>query len=127
MLKKLLIISVFVFTCNISFGARYFAEVSSSNVVKRVIVADNAEWCSQTLGGTWIETFIDAPDKNYAGKGHDYFEIYKDFVAPTPYVSWVLNEKRKWVAPVARPKDGKNYRWDENTVSWKEVLLGAVQ
>ena len=123
MLKKLLIISLFVLACNISFGAKYFAEVNQSNVVKRVIVADNAEWCTQVLGGKWIETFIDAMDKNYAGKGHDYFEIYKDFVAPTPFVSWVLNEKRKWVAPIVMPKDGKNYKWDESLVNWKEVVL----
>lgn len=120
MLRKLSIISVFVLTCNISFGARYFAEVSKSNVVKRVIVADSPEWCTQVLGGTWIETFIDAPDKNYAGKGHDYYDIYKDFVAPTPYTSWVLNEKRKWVAPITMPKDGKDYKWNESIGNWEE-------
>ena len=89
MLKKLLIISVVIFTCNISFGARYFAEVSNNNVVKRVIVADNAKWCSQALGGTWIETFADNPNKNYAGVGFDYLEIYNDFCTPMPYPSWI--------------------------------------
>lgn len=122
MLKKLLITSLFIFTCNISFGARYFAEVSNSNVVKRVIVADSLEWCAQALGGTWTETFIDNPDKNYAGKGYDYYEIYKDFVAPTPFVSWVLNEKRKWIAPVAMPQDGKNHTWNESIGNWEEVV-----
>ena len=121
MLKKLLIISLFILTCNISFGAKYFAEVSNSNVVKRVIVADNAEWCTQALGGTWVETFIDSPDKNYAGKGYDYFEIYKDFVAPTPFASWILNEKRKWVAPVTMPTDGKPYRWNETLLKWENL------
>lgn len=120
MLKKLIIISVFILTCNVSFGAKYFAEVSTSNVVKRVIVADNATWCTQTLGGTWIETFMDNPDKNYAGKGHDYYEIYKDFVAPTPYVSWILDKKRKWKAPIEMPVDGKRYVWDESQINWKQ-------
>ena len=122
MLNKLLIISVFVLTCNVSFGARYFAEVNSSNVVKRVIVADNAEWCTQALGGNWIETFMDNPSRNYAGKGHDYYEIYKDFVAPAPFVSWVLNEKRKWKAPVDIPSDGKRYQWNEGIRNWVATL-----
>ena len=122
MLKKLLIISVFVLTCNVSFGAKYFAEVDANRVVKRVIVADNAKWCSQALGGTWIETFIDAPDKNYAGKGHDYFEIYKDFVAPTPFISWVLDEKRKWKSPIDMPVDGKMYTWNESLLKWQQIL-----
>lgn len=119
MLKKLIIISVFVLICNISYGARYFAEINQSSVVNRVIVAESVEWCNQHLGGNWIETFMDAPDKNYAGRGHDYYEIYKDFVAPTPYVSWVLDEKRKWKAPIAMPKDGKYYTWDETIFNWK--------
>ena len=75
MLKKLLIISVFVSVCNISLGHRYFAEVDKNNVVKRVVVADSIDICSGLFGGKWIETFIDAPDKNYAGKGNSYFEI----------------------------------------------------
>ncbi len=116
---KILTFITVIFSCSISFGSSYFAEVTKSNVVQRVIVADSAEWCAQALGGTWIETFIDAPDKNYAGKGYDYYEIYKDFVAPTPYVSWILNEKRKWVAPIPEPKDGKIYTWNESLLNWQ--------
>ena len=36
----------------------YFAEVNSSAVVLRVVVADSAAWCSANLGGQWVE----APD-----------------------------------------------------------------
>lgn len=115
------LLAVLILFPNISFGAKYFAEVGQNNVVQRVIVADSAEWCTQALGGIWIETFIDNPNKNYAGKGHDYFEIYKDFVAPTPFVSWVLNEKRKWKAPVAMPVDGKYYIWNESIGNWEKM------
>lgn len=65
-------------------------------------VADSTEWCEQNL----------APDKNYAGKGYDYYEIYQDYVAPMPYPSWILDEKRKWKTPVDIPKYGKRYKWD---------------
>lgn len=118
-MKPLILILILFMYANITFAdARYFAEVNNSNVVKRVIVADNIEWCKQALGGTWIETFIDAPDKNYAGKGHDYFEIYKDFVAPAPFASWELDSRRRWQAPIPMPEDGKLYHWNETLLKW---------
>lgn len=117
---KYLITILIIFNCNFVFGARYFAEINPlNNTVKRVIVADNQEWCEKALGGVWIETFIDRQDRNYAGIGDDYLEIHNDFCRPQPYPSWVLNEKRQWEAPVLMPADGKSYTWDENTLSWK--------
>ena len=50
-----------------------------------------------------------------------------------PYLSWVLNQEvwdnpllllvDLWSPPVAMPNDGKNYQWDEGTVSWKEIEM----
>jgi hypothetical protein len=50
-----------------------------------------------------------------------------------PYLSWVLNQEvwdnpllllvDLWLPPVAMPNDGKNYQWDEGTVSWKEIEM----
>jgi len=35
----------------------------------------------------------------------------------------VLNETSLlWNAPVPMPNDGKNYQWDEATVTWVEVI-----
>lgn len=41
-------------------------------------------------------------------------------VAPEPpFPSWVIGPSGlMWVAPVSRPQDGQNYRWDEATLSW---------
>jgi hypothetical protein len=37
------------------------------------------------------------------------------------YPSWVFDELNcRYVAPVPMPTDGKNYAWDEATISWKE-------
>lgn len=102
--------------------AGYFAELNQNNTVKRVIVADSTLWCEKYLGGIWIETFIDSPNKNYAGKGHDYYVIYNDFVAPTPFLSWVLNEKRRWEAPKIMTNDGKKYNWNESIINWEKVV-----
>ena len=46
----------------------YFAQIVDGHV-ERVIVCDSLEWCESRLGGVWIETAIDAPDEQYAGRG----------------------------------------------------------
>ena len=44
------------------------------------------------------------------------------FYRPTPYASWVLNDDTcLWEAPVAKPDDGKEYTWNEDTTSWDAV------
>ena len=61
--------------------------------------------------------------KNYAGIGYTYDKDRDAFIPPKPFDSWVLNEKTcLWQAPVAMPDDGKDYRWDEDTTSWVEVV-----
>ena len=60
--------------------------------------------------------------KNYAGIGYTYDEDLDAFHAPKPFASWILNEDNcLWYAPVAKPGDGKNYSWDEDSLAWVEV------
>jgi len=67
------------------------------------------------LGGTPFR-------KNYAGLGYTYDAVRNAFIAPKPYNSWVLNEDTcLWDAPIPYPIDGKNYAWDENTISWVQI------
>jgi hypothetical protein len=57
--------------------------------------------------------------KNYAGIGYTYDESRDAFIPPKPFNSWILNEDTcNWEAPVARHLDGKNYKWNEETLSW---------
>lgn len=51
---------------------RTFAEIGGGNVVQRVIVADSLEWCIETLGGWWEETYRGHPIERYAGRGMVY-------------------------------------------------------
>ena len=62
---------------------------------------------------------------NYAGIDYTYDTSYTIgeyvgvFYAPQPYPSWTLNTSTfLWEAPVPYPTDGKNYYWDEATLSW---------
>jgi len=64
------------------------------------------------LGGTPFR-------KNFAGIGYKY-DMYKDaFIPPQPFASWILNEETcLWEAPVAKPDDGQEYKWNEETTTW---------
>ena len=66
---------------------QYFAQINENNVVTNVAVVDRSflEENLDRYEGTWVETFVDALDKTYAGIGYIYDPITKDFTAP-PYI-----------------------------------------
>ena len=92
-------------------------------------------------GTTWKQTSVNNNfRKNYAIIGGIYDPIRDAFIAPKPsndaffvestcrwimpkpFPSWNLNENIGfWVAPIPYPTDGKEYYWDEATLSWIEV------
>ena len=39
---------------------------------------------------------------------------------PQPYPSWSWVDGEGWVAPVAKPDDGQEYVWDEESGGWVE-------
>ena len=110
----------------------HFAQVVN-DVVQQVIVAeqdfintleDKQNWIQtsyNTYGG--VHTNGGTPLRaNYAGVGYIYDKTNDVFYAPKPYPSWTISAPSwLWQAPVAAPTDGKNYKWDEATTSWKEV------
>ena len=72
----------------------------------------NTKGGEHTLGGTPFR-------KNFASLGYKYDDTRDAFIPPKPFKSWTLNEDTcRWEAPVAKPDDGKAYRWNEETTSW---------
>tara|TARA_R110000822_G_scaffold6982_1_gene29020 strand:+ start:1053 stop:1433 length:381 start_codon:yes stop_codon:yes gene_type:complete len=64
------------------------------------------------LGGTPFR-------KNYAIIGGKYNESKDAFISPQPFASWILNETTcNWEAPVVKPDDGQEYKWNEVTTTW---------
>jgi hypothetical protein len=61
--------------------------------------------------------------KNYAGIGFIYDTENDVFYPPQPFTSWTLNTTT-WLreSPFPMPVDGKDYMWDEPTLSWVEVI-----
>jgi hypothetical protein len=111
----------------------HFAKVLDGKVTQ-VIVAEPEFFQTfvDSSPGAWIQTSYNTMGNqhpngtplrgNYAGVGFTYDAQNDVFYAPQPYPSWTLNTTTwLWEAPVAMPTDGKLYRWDEATTSWKEV------
>jgi hypothetical protein len=115
----------------------HFAQIENS-IVTKVIVVDNKdtsneegieieqigiEFCSNLLGGTWLQTSYNGNiRKNYAGVGYTYDESLDAFIAPKPFNSWLLDENAQWKAPVDIPTDDKRYLWNEETLTWIESM-----
>ena len=118
----------------------HWAEVDGDSVVVRVLVGNNADpdegyqWLLNNLGGTWVKTSYNTFGgihtlggipfrKNFGRVGYSYDEGRDAFIPPKPFDSWVLDEGTcRWEAPVAYPQDGKMYGWDEESLSWVEVV-----
>ena len=120
----------------------HFAKVVDGKVTQ-VIVAEPEFFDTfvDSSPGTWLQTSYNTrgnvhygpdgePDGgvalrgNYAGIGFTYDPTADVFIPPQPYLSWILNETNwTWEAPVAYPKDNKDYVWDEATTSWVAIKV----
>ena len=64
----------------------YYAQIVDNIVTEVIVISDDitngAEFCTNLLGGEWVQTFMDNPDKTYAGLGYTYDPTTQDFVAP---------------------------------------------
>ena len=118
----------------------HFAKVVDGKVTQ-VIVAEPEFFDTfvDSSPGTWLQTSYNTrgnvhygadgePDGgvalrgNYAGIGFSYDQANDVFIAPQPYLSWILNETNwTWEAPVAMPETGGPYQWDEATTSWVAI------
>ena len=65
-------------------SAQYFAQINENNIVIDVAVVTSEFMAANPdrYSGTWIETFIDDPNKTYVGVGYTYNETTQDFEPP---------------------------------------------
>ena len=118
----------------------HFAQLDDNNIVTQVIVVANNEllldgveteakgviFCKSLFGEDtkWKQTSYNSTmRKNYAGIGYTYDVANDYFYAPRPYPSWTLDAEARWQPPVAMPTDDKMYTWNEETLSWDEVVI----
>ena len=104
----------------------HFAKLDNTGTVTQVIVAEQDFINSGAVGDSflWVQTSYSGNfRKNYAGVGFTYDKTRDAFIPPQPYPSWLLDEETcQWVAPTPYPTDGKQYKWDEPTMTWEEVV-----
>lgn len=108
--------------------------VAEQDVIDSGIFGEPSSWIQtsyNTRGGVHYEPNSNTPSadqskalrKNYASIGYTYDAQRDAFIPPKTLESWVLNEfSCIWEAPIPYPQDGKNYFWDESTISWKEAI-----
>lgn len=113
----------------------HYAFLDENNIVTEVIVGiDETELIEGLDTETWYSNFKVQVckrtsyngnyRKNYAGIGYSYDLNLDAFIQPKPYDSWLLDEQAcRWKAPIDKPLDNLNYIWDENSLSWKLLIL----
>ena len=112
----------------------YYAKITGDNLVEQVLVIDFANeekeltWLEENFSGQWLKTYR-AGEKPVRGKsaapGMLYSPELDAFHFPQPFSSWSFDEtKLEWEAPVAKPNDGKEYDWNEETLSWEPIDNG---
>jgi hypothetical protein len=116
----------------------HFAKLDENNIVLEVNVVSNAAldplneeesgitFLTEWSGGysNWKQTSYNGSfRKNYCGVGWEYDLTRNAFIPPKPYDSWLLNEETcRYEAPVIYPTDNKYYEWNEENLTWEEVI-----
>ena len=112
----------------------HYAFLDNNNVVTEVITGidetrtieglDTETWYGNFRGQVCKRTSYNGNiRKNYAGIGYTYDSTRDAFIAPKLFNSWVLDEATcRWQAPTPMPTDDKVYTWNEETLSWDEVI-----
>lgn len=101
----------------------YFAQIDENIVLQVIAVNDDiengTEFCTNLLGGVWVQTYINNPNKNYAAINYTYDAVKNNFIAPQPYPSWTLDTNDIWQPPVPQPPAPPQTYWDEDTQTWQ--------
>jgi hypothetical protein len=115
----------------------HFAQLDENNLVTQVVVVNNEDVGnlefpeSEPLGIAFLQQFLGTETvwkqtsynnnfrKNYGGVGSTYDSELDAFINPKEYPSWVLNRDTvRYEPPAPFPEDGRNYYWDEPSLSW---------
>ncbi len=109
----------------------HFAKIGVGNKILRVAVVSNDVATTEQAGidfsnnlyatrDVWKQTSYNGNiRKNFAGVGYTYDQTRDAFIPPKPFNSWTLNETTcLWEAPVVKPEDDNNYKWNEETKQW---------
>jgi hypothetical protein len=93
--------------------------VIENNIVLTTIVAESKAIAEEITGATCVEYTTEL-----AEPGGTYLD--GKFTRRKPYDSWVSDGDGNWFPPVDAPSEDlenpKRYTWNEETISWVEVV-----
>ena len=103
-------------------SAQYFAQLNAENIVIDVhcVTAEFMAENPERYSGLWVETFFDAPEKQYAGIGYEYLPATKNFRPQQPFASWTW-ANNTWNPPTPIPSTGGPYKWNEAELAWVAI------
>lgn len=100
----------------------YYAQIFNDLVTDVIVVSDGvpdgAQFAHDLLGGDWVQTYMDNPNKNYAAIGYTYDPTKDNFIAPQPYPSWTLDSNDQWQPPLPQPPAPPTTHWNELLQEW---------
>jgi hypothetical protein len=112
----------------------HYAFIDDNSIVTQVIpgrnedevvegISDWEAYYAEVYGQTCFRTSYNGNIRyNYAGVGYTYDADRDAFIEPKPYESWVLDEVTcQWQAPTPYPDDGKDYHWNEESLTWEAI------
>jgi hypothetical protein len=113
----------------------FYAKINQDNIVEDIVYVDSdsdenaSTYLEEVVGleGPWIYARSATNSLNHADIGYVYLPNFNVFIKPKPFESWTVKENRNslnyfWSAPVDYPNDGADYEWDEDTLSWKQII-----
>lgn len=81
------------------------------------------EGLTYEFDGSVVKDYHHIRDMNEEEKTAKQNAVKEEFARVVGFNSWIFNEETcNFDPPVPYPSDEKVYNWDENTVSWIEVL-----
>ena len=100
----------------------YYAQIVNDLVTEVIVVNDDvpdgAQFAHDLLGGDWVQTYMDNPNKNFAAIGYTYDTVNNNFIAPQPYPSWILDSNDIWQPPIPQPPAPPITHWNEQLQKW---------
>jgi hypothetical protein len=104
-----------------------YIEINLSNTITNIIVADEDFVNSQNTFTYILRTDIPEENQDKIIIGYIFDSANTRFVPKKYYGSWIFDEVNyRWKSPVDMPIDGKEYIWNEDTISWEEVTDSEI-
>ena len=113
----------------------HFAKLGIGNIVEQVVVVHNDVATSEKAGEDFLNKIYNTRDvwkqtsynKSFRGNmatvGGTYDQQRDVFLPPKRNDSWILDEETlSWQPPIPYPTDGKDYVWNEATLSWRIIV-----